>query len=134
MADQPSTSAEPSAQSLRNILEIEKQVRNKARFSAGDVVHFVMLHRQDSDCDLSDGDDEGNVQIDKDSMMAEFSNNNDRLDEDEEVPLDEVNDEPPPAIKGKENSTKRHFRWRQKEPLVSPIKFRGESFPLPREP
>ena len=107
MADQPSTSSGLPGPSLRNVLEVEKQVRNKTRFSAEDVVHFIMLPTQDSDCDLSDGDEEDVAQIDEESRIAEVSHNVDCLDyEDDTASLDDVTDsaqgvtgDPPPAKK-----------------------------------
>ena len=49
----------PSGPSLRNILKIEVEHRRKPRFSAEDVIHYVMLPTHDSDIEeLQDSDGE----------------------------------------------------------------------------
>ena len=123
----------PSGPSLRNILKIEVEHRRKPRFSAEDVIHYVMLPTHDSDIEEmqdSDGEDEHAV-WEEETAIHEINNIEPIIDtmeedEDEGSGTNDTNNTSPDTDPNNISS--------DDDPSYEPVDFKTEYLALHNEP
>ena len=122
----------PSGPSLRNILKIEAEHRRKPRFSAEDVIHYVMLPTHDSDIEElqdSDGEDEHAV-WEEETAIHEINNIEptiDTMEEDEDGGgTNDTNNTSPDTDPNNISS--------DDDPSYEPVDFKTEYLALHNEP